>query len=136
MKVDFDYLKQLLEGFEEVPKPFPTILEIANASSEVDNQFAFHMGILHDQGFLQYLTTRGQSPFEPNYDDPDEFSWCDCNVRLTAQGHNFLAVLRQKTIWKAIKDDLKDNSIETIWKVAQSMATKIATSHLEKLNYS
>ncbi|AYO19536.1 hypothetical protein D0856_04915 [Vibrio owensii] len=55
MKVDYEYLKQLLEAFEEVPKPFPLISEISQISSSVNNQFAFHMGILHDQGFIQYL---------------------------------------------------------------------------------
>ncbi|MGD1335867.1 DUF2513 domain-containing protein [Vibrio harveyi] len=132
MKVDYEYLKQLLEAFEEVPKPFPLIGEISQISSSVNNQFAFHMGILHDQGFIQYLFSNGRSPFTPDYDDIDDFSWCDCNVRLTAQGHDFLAALRQKNIWKAVKEDLKENSIETVWKVAQAMATKLATSKLEK----
>jgi len=82
MKVDYEYLKQLLEAFEEVPKPFPLISEISQISSSVNNQFAFHMGILHDQGFIQYLFSNGRSPFTPDYDDIDDFSWCDCIVHL------------------------------------------------------
>ncbi|KJF80857.1 DUF2513 domain-containing protein [Photobacterium angustum] len=124
--------KQLLEAFEKVEKPYPLISEIAKLSSEVDNRFVFHMGILHDQGFLQYLTRHGQSPFEPDLDEIDDFSWADFNVRLTAQGYDFLSALHQKNIWNAIKGDLKENSIETVWKVAQGVATKIASTQLQK----
>ncbi|TOD81921.1 hypothetical protein CGJ56_23510 [Vibrio parahaemolyticus] len=90
------------------------------------------MGILHDQGFLQYLTRHGQSPFGPDLDEIDDFSWVDFNVRLTAQGYDFLSALHQKNIWNAIKGDLKENSIETIWKVAQGVATKLASNQLQK----
>jgi len=72
------------------------------------------MGILHDQVFIQYLFSNGRSPFTPDYDDIDDFSWCDCNVRLTAQGHDFLAALRQKNIWKAVKEDLMRISVIAI----------------------
>ena len=131
MKVNYEYLKQLLEAFEKVEKPYPLISEISNLSKEVDNQFVFHMGILHDQGFLQYLIRHGQSPFEPDIDEIDDFSWGDFNVRLTAQGYDFLSALHQKNIWNAIKGDLKGNSIQTIWKVAQGIATKIAFTQLQ-----
>ncbi|EMI4403229.1 DUF2513 domain-containing protein [Vibrio parahaemolyticus] len=132
MKVDYEYLKLLLEAFEKAEKPYPLISEIASLSSEVDNQFVFHMEILHDQGFLQYLTRYGKSPFEPDLDEEDDFSWADFNVRLTAQGYDFLSALHQKNIWNAIKGDLKENSIETIWKVAQGVASKIASTQIQK----
>ena len=132
MKVDYEYLKKLLEAFEKTQKPYPLISEIASLSDEVDNQFVFHIGILHDQGFIQYLSRGGQSPFEADSDERDDFIWFDCNLRLTAQGYDFLSALHQKNIWNAIKGDLKDNSIETIWKVAQGVVTKIASTQLQK----
>ena len=103
MKVNYEYLKELLEAFENVKDPFPLISDVAEFSHPVDNNFVFHFGILFDQGFIQYLTKTGASPFEPDYHGGDEFSWWDCNVRLTAQGYDFLAALHQKNIWKAVK---------------------------------
>jgi len=132
MKINYEYLKVLLEAFEKVEKPFPMLSEISSFSSKIDNQFAFHMGILYDQAFIQYMTKNSRSPFEPDYDDLDDFSCWDCNVRLTAQGYDFLSALHQKNIWNALKGDLKENSIETIWKVSQSVLTKLASSKLQK----
>ncbi|MBF4436351.1 DUF2513 domain-containing protein [Vibrio anguillarum] len=132
MKVDYEYLKRLLESFEKIDVPFPLLSEIASEVSEINNQFAFHMDLLLDQGFIQYMSTQGTSPFEPVSYGPDNFDYANVNVRLTAQGYDFLAALHQKNIWNAIKGDLKDNSIQTIWKVAQSVATKLASTQIEK----
>ncbi|MDG2675827.1 DUF2513 domain-containing protein [Vibrio parahaemolyticus] len=131
MKVDYEYLKQLLESFEKVEVPFPWVQDIADSMGIVDNQFAFHMDLLLDQGFIQYLSTEGTSPFIPE-SQGDDFDYIDVHVRLTAHGYDFLSALRQKDIWNAIKDDLKENSIQTIWNVAQNAAAKIASEKLQK----
>ncbi|MCL1138270.1 DUF2513 domain-containing protein [Shewanella pneumatophori] len=133
MKVNFEYLRKLLEQFEVIDKPFPLITQLESDDFPINSEFAFHMGLLLDQNFIQYLTRTGSSPFEPDLDDADAISWFDCHVRLTSQGYDFLSALKQKDIWNALKGDFKENSIETVWKVAQGSLTKLATVQLQKL---
>lgn len=132
MKIDFDYLKVILENFESSTKAYPLVSEIAIGEIAVDAKLAFHVEILMDQGFLVSYRKGGLSPFEPDYENEDGFNFLDLEVRLTAQGYEFLSALKQKNIFKAIKGDLKENSIGTIWKVTQGALTKIASEKLMK----
>lgn len=132
MRIDYEYLKNLLVAFEDQKKPFPLISDIHESGIEIDRNFAFHMSILSDQGFVKYLNNKGTDPFEADVHDPDGFSWWDCNIRLTAQGYEFLAALKQQGVLEAIKEEIKESSIETVWKVAQGVATKIAAQKLQK----
>ena len=132
IKIDFDYLKALLENFEACKKPYPLVSEIALDKTEIDAKLAFHVEMLMDQGFLVSYREDGNSPFEPDYENEEGFSFLDLEVRLTAQGYEFLSALKQKNIFNAIKEDLKENSIGTIWKVAQGALTKIASEKIMK----
>ncbi|HCE2191247.1 TPA: DUF2513 domain-containing protein [Vibrio parahaemolyticus] len=131
MKVSYEYLKGLLEVFEKTEVPFPLLSDIAEEVGGIDSNFAFHMDLLFDQGFIQYMNREGKSPFMPSSYN-DDFDYIECDVRLTAQGYDFLAVLHQKEIWNAIQSELKENSIQTVWKVAQGFATKLASNQLGK----
>ena len=132
MKIDFEYLKALLENFEACKNPYPLVSEIVLDKTEIDAKLAFHVEMLMDQGFLVSYREGGNSPFEPDYESEEGFSFLDLEVRLTAQGYEFLSALKQKNIFNAIKEDLKENSIGTIWKVAQGALTKIASEKIMK----
>jgi hypothetical protein len=124
LKIDFEYLKQLLVSFENCESPYPLVSEITQQNIDIDKKLAFHFEILQDQDFVKSYRSSGVSPFEPDYAAKDGFSFLDIEVRLTAQGYEFLSALKQEGIFTAIKEDLKENSIGTIWKVAQRAIIK------------
>ena len=51
MKIDQDYLKKMLEAFEDAPSPVFYVPDFREAGlNHCDPQFIFHLGILNDQG--------------------------------------------------------------------------------------
>ena len=131
MKINYEYLKKLLESFEASDKVYPEITDLVS-EHEVNKQFVFHMNILQDKELIVYPSS-DHGPFFNDDNEADGFSWVNTNVRLTAQGHEFLAVIRQKEVWSVIKKEFKESSVETVWKVAQDMVNKIANKKIEKL---
>lgn len=123
MIIDYEYLKRLLAKFEESDKPTPNISQLF-LCDEPDNQFAFHMNILKDYGFIIDPTKNGDLGFD--YDREGNFEdWTDIPVRLTASGYEFSATLKQKEFWEVLKSDLKDNSLQTLWSVGRSIAENV-----------
>jgi predicted transcriptional regulator len=82
MKRDDDYLRQLLmriEDYERPSYPFDLLLE---ATIEEKKEL-HHLQILCDAGYLSVNEKK--------------------HYRITNQGHDFLAVIRDDTIWQKIK---------------------------------
>ncbi len=132
MKIDYEYIKLILTAFTESNNPCPLISEVADKTEGVDNKFAFHLNVLFDYRFIEIKNKTNSLSFD--YDEEGSLDgWCDFNFRLTAQGHEFYSTLQQKEFWSVVKSDLKDNSIDTVWKVGKDVLSKIATKKAEKL---
>ena len=128
MRIDYEYLKTVLQAFAAAPKPVTDIEELKErgVTDDVD-QFLFHMAILEDKAFIE------QEDHEPGFGmqrSVDGFvSWAAVPLRLTAAGHEFLAGLEDQQTWNIVKRDFKNSSIETLktlFKVASEEITKAA----------
>jgi len=127
MKVDIDYVKNLLEACEAMPEPTFDIEALKAAGIEYDDdEFVFHMQYLDDLGFIEredkdpgFGLTRSLDGFK---------SWAVLPLRLTARGHQFIEALRNKEVWATIKTGFRDASIETLWGVSK----KLLESYTEK----
>ena len=113
MKIDQDYLKNLLEVCQASEKPTFDIEELRAAGLDYnDKRFEFHMMILTDHGFIE------QDDGDPGFGltkSLDGFlSWSVLPLRLTASGHQFIEALSNKDVWAVIKRDFKDASIATL----------------------
>ncbi|OBU45227.1 hypothetical protein AYY26_02120 [Photobacterium phosphoreum] len=132
MKIDYEYIKLILTAFTESNNPCPLISEVAEKTEGVDNKFAFHLNVLFDYRFIEIKNRTNSLSFD--YDEAGSLDgWCDFNFRLTAQGHEFHSTLQQKEFWAVVKSELKDNSIDTVWKIGKDILSKIATKKAEKL---
>ncbi|HBB0992682.1 TPA: DUF2513 domain-containing protein, partial [Escherichia coli] len=106
MKLDQQYLKDLLIAFEKTYGPDTMLSELEdNGFNRYDQNFIFHMRLLCDYELI--VRVDGKPGFghimSNELGEGVEYSWIEVPLRLTARGHDFIADLRQKEVWQAIK---------------------------------
>lgn len=130
MVIDYVYLKSLLMKFEESESVLINMKELL-VSEDADNKFAFHMNILKDYGFIVDPTKNRDLGFD--YDRAGNLEgWTGLNIRLTAPGYEFLALLNQKEFWEVFKSDLKTNSLETLWSAGKDLTAGLLKAKVGK----
>lgn len=127
MKIDEEYLKELLEVCQASEKPTFDIEDLKAAGFDYgDKQFEFHMKILNDEHFIE------QDDGEPGFGltkGIDGFvSWSVLPLRLTASGHQFIEALANEEVWAVIKRSFKSASIDTL----KTVALKLLDGYLKK----
>ena len=132
MKIDQDYLKELLEACQTCEKPTFDIEDLKERGFDYnDPRFEFHMKILDDQQFV------AQDDGDPGFGlikSVDGFaSWAVLPLRLTASGHQFIEALSNKEVWSAIKHGFKDASITTLKTVALKLLDGFAKKKIDDL---
>lgn len=127
MKIDHDYLKKILEGFEAAERTTTDLNKLASNGLPHDDEnldnLVFHMEILEDEGMIEAIHSDGIG-FGRVSGGGIVISIIP--LRLTSSGHKFLANTRQPGVWKTIRSKLGDASIETIVTVAKDLALSAA----------
>ncbi|HBE9179197.1 DUF2513 domain-containing protein [Serratia fonticola] len=132
MKIDQQYLKDLLIAFEDNPDPQTNIEELRDAGfSYMEPKFLFHMRLLEDQRLIQRTDGKPGFGFFEGADDGG--SWGSIPLRLTSRGHDFIAALRQKEVWEQVKTGFKDASISTLINVSRDLAEGYAKKKISDL---
>ncbi len=103
MKIDQDYIKQLLEAFEASPGPVTNIdyLKEQGCDYETD-EFVFHAGILADKGPI--AREDGCTGFGLERGADGHISWGVVPLRMTAEGYEFLSTIRDPEVWRRTKE--------------------------------
>jgi hypothetical protein len=132
VKIDQDYLKNLLEVCQASEKPTFDIQDLAAAGLDYnDSRFEFHMKILTDQGFIEQDDGR---PGFGLFKSVDGLSaWAVLPLRLTASGHQFIEALANKEVWATIKHSFKDASISTLKTVSLKLLDAYAKKKIDRL---
>ncbi|HEN3600649.1 TPA: DUF2513 domain-containing protein [Yersinia enterocolitica] len=133
MKINHEYLRNLLEAFESSEKPETNIEELELKGFKCDEDFVFHMRLLDDQGLIR--RTDGGQGFGIVYSKSDDggYDWVLLPLRLTSRGHDFIADLRQKEVWQTIKTGFKDEGLSTLMSVTKSLAEGFAKKKIKDL---
>ncbi|MCP4176600.1 MAG: DUF2513 domain-containing protein [bacterium] len=132
MKINQDYLKGLLEAFESAESVKTDIKELKQKGySYEDDDFLFHLQLLHDQNFVQ--KEDGSLGFGYSRGGDGYISWSVVPLRLTAYGHEFLEAIRNNMVWDTIKKEFKDASIGTLWKVSKELLEGYTKKKLKEL---
>ncbi len=132
MKIDPDYLKDLLEAFEASPEPTTNIDQLKNAGFDYnDKLFIFHMRILADRNLVEQPD--GEFGFGAISGGDGHISWSVLPLRLTSAGHEFVAALQNKEVWETIKTNFKDGSINTLLDISKRLLEAYTTRKLEQL---
>lgn len=123
MKVDLDYLRQLLEAFESAERPYVALNELHQAFDEAEglDRFVFHMELLQDKAFVRRMD--GYAGYGLIRATLDTKLWerNEVLLRMTADAHAFLEALLNQDIWAQLKRDCKDGSLETIIYVGKAL---------------
>lgn len=120
MKINHDYLKGLLEAFEAAGEPQTNINQLRQAGFDYQtDEFLFHMRLLNDLNLI--AMTNGRSGFGYYETSDDGGTWAVTDLRLTANGHDFLEAVRNKEVWNTVKTGFKDASIGTLFDVTKRL---------------
>lgn len=112
MKLDYKFIKQLLETMENYDKHQISMRNLINSVSitdESEDKFVGHMKILADYNCIDTLS--GDLGFSYGIDGNLSINSGE-RYRLTARGYEFLDILKQDTIFNKIKDHAISTAIE------------------------
>ncbi|ELY2772359.1 DUF2513 domain-containing protein [Cronobacter malonaticus] len=128
MKINQDYIKELLCAFEDTEGPDTLLTELeAKGYNRDDSDFIFHMRLLADNKLIERVDGRRGFGHLIRCSLSDHvYYWMITPLRLTAKGHDFLSDIRQKEVWSAIKTNFKEQGLATLTSVAKSLAEGFA----------
>ena len=130
MKIDQEYLKEILNTFTESSRSFIWVKDILKKGIEMDDKFLFHIQILEDQHFIECLDKKSEIGYEITLGG--NFEWKSRPLRLTASGHEFAEAINRPEIWKILKGEFKDASLSTLKSAASSLLIAFAKKQLNK----
>jgi hypothetical protein len=131
MKIDQDYLKDILSTFEDADT---AAIELSCFQPLMDldmEKFIFHIKILEDQYFVE--SRDGNDDLGFIYTLDGSVHWANNHLRLTASGHEFIEALKNEQVWETIKTNFKDSSAETLWSVSKQLLEGYAKKKVETL---
>ena len=130
MKIDQEYLREILNAFIESPRSFVWVADIVDKGIEIDDKFLFHIQILEDQHFVECLDKKSEIGYEITLGG--HFEWKSRPLRLTASGHEFTEAINRPEIWEILKVEFKDASLSTLKSTATSLLVAFAKKQVNK----
>ena len=122
----------MLLAIESQEEARPYLLDVLNKLGQdgFDQEFLLHYEVLFDYGFIESMLNDGSIGV---HGSGDNISWTNIPIRLTGVGHEFIEAMNKAEIWEVIKNDFKESSIKTIFKVATDLAEGFAKKQVEKI---
>jgi hypothetical protein len=130
MKIDQDYLREILNTFTESSRSFIWLENISQKGITIDDKFLFHIQILEDQHFVECLDKKSDIGYEITLGG--DFRWNSRPLRLTASGHEFTEAINRPEIWDILKQEFKDASLSTLKSAASSLLLALAKKQVNK----
>ena len=120
MKINYDYLKKLLETFASSDKAVIDYNVLKSATLTADaNTFLFHLQQVEDEGCIERADKKPGLGYVFSMKG-DGITWAVVPLRMTSSGFQFLA-LRNKDILNILKTEFKDDSLRTIRTIAKQL---------------
>jgi len=128
MKIDYAYLKKLLNIFVDVPKPTFSLLDIpwldlSKPPDEETHRFVFHMEILSDLALIE-STTRGRLSLGITRTANCDYILSITPLRLTALGHDFTTGLNKSGVFERLTATFKDVGPTEVVKAVIKLSAK------------
>lgn len=130
MKIDQEYLREILNTFIESPRSFIWVADVTNKGIEIDDKFLFHIQILEDQHLIECLDKKSDIGYEITLGG--NFEWKSRPLRLTASGHEFTEAINRPEIWEILKDEFRDASLSTLKSTATTLLIAFAKKQINK----
>lgn len=135
MKIDHQYLKDLLIAFENTDGPDTLLHELEEQGfSRNASKFIFHMRLLDDNRLIARID--GKTGFGHDihmFIGGHDYHWFEVPLRLTARGHDLIADLRQQEVWQAVKTNFKDEGLSSLMTITKSLAEAFAKKKIKDI---
>jgi predicted ArsR family transcriptional regulator len=121
MKINYDYLKKLLETFASSDKAVIDYNVLKSATLTADaNTFLFHLQQVEDEGCIERADKKPGLGYVFSMKG-DGITWAVVPLRMTSSGFQLLDALRNKDILNTLKTEFKDDSLRTIRTIAKQL---------------
>lgn len=135
MKIDYDYLKELLSTFLNSDKPSITIRDLGfyEKNKEDLSKLIFHLTLLVDQGLIRDSGLNYSSFKDITgicFGGDGIIHGGECDMVLTSEGHDFAIALSQNPILERIKKDFSEAPISAAKQIATKLFTKLLKDKL------
>ena len=124
MKLDYDFIKQILLTMEECEKHEIENLELMrllNITKDDEDRFIGHILVLGDNNLITSANLNHPFGFA-RVSRGDIYQIINDKYRITAQGYDFLDVLKNDTILKKIKNF----AIQNAWEIGKQLIIESA----------
>jgi hypothetical protein len=131
MKIDLDYLKNILLRAQNSTKAIFTIWDLVEEKNDIYTEtFVFHLQILADKSII-VNSNDNSSELGNSRLGNGQLNWRITNLRLTANGHDFIDALKNDTVWLKIKKEVKTSSLSIIISTAKFLLEETIKNSLK-----
>ena len=122
MRIDYEYIKDMLDIFQSAPEPTLTCIHFVhpNESQEAVNKYAFHLQILHDKGLVVGVPEKNNLGLIHTMKG---FGLSRSRIRLTNAGHEFAINLNKPGVIEFIKEKVKDEGLGAVIDIAKDLGS-------------
>ena len=130
MRIDIDYIANLLNVFIEADKAHITIIDLKEAGIEIEDKensglnekFLFHIQIIIENQLVsnKNLECNGLRTMGITF-GLNNVSLFPSPIRLTQKGHDFANALHNKEVLSKLKSELKDAPFKTLFDGSQKL---------------
>lgn len=121
MRIDHDYIKQVIDFVLDCPGPTFNILDFsAGGISYETPEFEFHMKLFVDQHLI--ARDDGDYGFGLLKGIDGHTSWSVLPLRLTSRGHDFAEAICEPSVWRKIKSELPGAAMSSLVSISMALA--------------
>ncbi|SMD31818.1 Hypothetical protein SAMN04488029_0156 [Reichenbachiella faecimaris] len=131
MKIEKDYIKDLLNRVEKTERSVFKISDIADQQEYLSEKFIQHMRILSEKS-LVVCDAHNSMDIGINRLGNGAAIWGIKWLRLTSEGYDFLEAINNKTVWNKIKKELKAPSISTLMSTSKFLLQEAIKSQMRQ----
>lgn len=129
MKIDFEYIKVMLEKFIVSETEYINTSCFQELIDENIEKFSFHWNILNDKKII--VNTSNSICYSLIQKSSNSILIKHQRVRLNDDGYKFYEALENKEFLNKIKNDFKNSSIDTIFSLANKFIENKILKSLE-----
>lgn len=118
MKINLEYISELLSYFIESEKPFLELGDLVTNTGDgiFDDQFIFHYSLLVENGLLSRTDlTIGSLKNMGVISSDNGLGFISLDIRLTQSGHDFAKALNNKEVLERLKSEFKDAPFKVVF---------------------
>ncbi len=128
MQPDPDQIKRILDTAEAAARSMIEVSDLRAAGIANDDALLFHVRLLADRGLLEGAYAAKDLGIRPILGGGAVLGGAP--LRLTAQGHEFAAALREPKIYERVKTVMAQSGLAVAVQLAGSIATQYAAQRL------